>query len=335
MKLGLIISNRCNARCTHCSTSCGPSRSDHLPDADIFELMNQAVRLAQNQLVEFLLSGGEPFLDLERLLHLVRHGHSLGAGVTCVTNGYWAASDAKARALLGAVREAGLNVLAVSTSRFHQQFVNKQRVERVLRLSREIGLPCALKYARTASDAESPDEVQHWATAAGAHTVQDFPIIPYLSAGASLPDDDYLRQPGLPEGGCPAALLTVREDGEAFMCPQPGAQNPLLALGNAQRTGLARIRSRHYLGGAQQLLRNHGPIHFAREIQARGLSHRLRAAYAGVCDLCAHIASDPEMAVIAAECAQTYAAEQLSGIADVLVEPSKLHGEVRSAAGRQ
>ncbi len=314
MKLGLILTTRCNASCSHCSTSCGPRRTESLPRAKIFSLMEEAAALAAGQPLEFPLSGGEPFLDFELLLAIAAYGRQLGASVTCVTNGYWASSAVQARQRLSAVKEAGLAALAVSTGRFHQQFVKLERVERVLGAARDVGLRCTLKYVRTGSDPQDEAAVAAWARAAGADEVQDFSVLPYLSAGARLPEAEYLRSPGLPEGRCPVPIITVREDGEAFTCCSPGALTDLLALGNTQQRSLAQIHDRYYLGGTQQLLREHGPVHFARAAQAQGQGHRLREGYASICDLCAHIASDPALAQVAAEVSQDFEQRQMEAL---------------------
>src|ERR1043165_4389764 len=153
MKLALLITARCNASCSHCSTSCGPHREEHLSRDQIFNLVDQAAAIDDGERFKVLLSGGEPFLDFGLLLDVVRHASSKGAIVTCVTNGYWATSAEQARDLLTQLKQAGLRSFAGSTSRFHQAFVSRRRVERALAASRVVGLRCTLKYIRTRTDA--------------------------------------------------------------------------------------------------------------------------------------------------------------------------------------
>lgn len=314
MRLSLLLTARCNAGCAHCSTNCGPYRTESLDTGTLFAVMDQAKRLAGRRRPEFYLSGGEPFLDFPRLLAVIRHGARLRGVVTCVTNGYWATSDDKARAMLAAVRAAGLQRLAVSRSRFHEAFVSRRRVERVLGAARAVRLPCTVKYVRGRSDADAPAEVARWARAAGADNVQEIRLLPHLREGARLPESEYPRRRGLPRGACPARLFSVREDGRAFTCCTPGGFNDLLALGNVRETPLAELRDRFHLGGTQQILRRHGPIHFARAVRGRGLGDRLRGAYAGVCDLCTHIASDPQMAAVAADVSGAFEIRQVTDL---------------------
>lgn len=314
MILALILGSRCNAACGHCSTSCGPTRTEVMTEATIVRLMDEAAAAAAGDPLKFALSGGEPFLDLPMLLRVIAHGRRLGGEVTCVSNGYWATSPEKARTVLQSVKDAGLTKLGLSASRFHQEFVNLKRVERALAAGRQIGLHCTLKYARPASDPLGEEAIRAWALAAGANEAQIFAVMPHLRAGFELPETEYERADGVPTGTCPAAIFTVRESGDAFTCCTPGSDIPLLALGNANEARLDDLLDRYYAGGVQQILRDQGPIHFARAAVARGLAGRLRPSYADVCDLCTHIANDAQLAAVATECAEELETRQIDNL---------------------
>lgn len=323
MRLGFLVTARCNATCAHCTTNSGPRETAELPGDRIVSLMDEAAVIWRRERVrgeqlQFCISGGEPFLDFARLTAVVAHGARLGAKVTCVTNGYWASSDEKARAKLAALRQAGLYMLAVSTSRFHRQFVKLERVERALKLAREGGLRLGLKCAITAAEDRGPEGLEHWAREQDVDQLEVFPVVPYVRDDVVLPEADYIRSVRLPKGRCPGATITVREDGQAYTCCMPGAFTEFLTLGNVFETSLAEIDERFYLHGRQQVLRHRGPAHFARAVIAAGLGDRLRKRYAGVCDLCAHVASDSAMAAVADRSAQAFAEERFRAELDKL-----------------
>lgn len=318
MNLALSLTARCNAACAHCSTSCAPGRTERFGRVELFNVMREAATLADGAPLKFALTGGEPFLDFAWLLEVVAYGTGLGGDVTCVTNGYWATSDSRAQEQLGRLKSAGLKALAVSTSRFHQQFVKRPRVARVLQAARALGIDCTLKYIRVRSDPDDAAAIRHWAATAGANEIQDIALLPYLREGHSLPEDEYLREEGLPEGGCPGAIMTIREDGQSFACCTPGAETPFFSLGDIEQ-GLEAISDRFYLDGRMQLLRARGPAHFARAVVAAGLGGRLRTSYTSVCDLCVHIASDPAMAAVAEEASHQFELQQLDEILMPLV----------------
>jgi pyruvate-formate lyase-activating enzyme len=321
VQLGLLITQRCNAQCAHCATSCGPDKTAELELTRIFKLMDEAAALRRpGKRLVFSLSGGEAFLDLPKLRAIVAHGKHHGGEVTCVSNGYWAASDDKARVILTELKDAGLVALGVSTSRFHRQFVKLDRVKRALRTAVDVGIRAVLKYPVTRDERADAEELQAWARGIGVQEFEIEPVQPYVREGSEIPETDLVTQPGLPEGVCPSASLTIREDGMAYTCCAPGGFNEFLALGNALEQGLRGTYGLYLLGGKQKLLREAGPIHFARAIQARGAGHRLRRAYGGICDLCAHIGTDPALAAIAQDEADRYEIEYLTRDVKLTVE---------------
>ena len=325
MFLALIITARCNAACTHCSTSCGPRRHESLPREKILSLMDEAAALAPHDgtgELAFGISGGEPFLDFKLLRDVVAHGKCLGAQISCVSNGYWATSDQKARELLGQLQDAGLDSLAISTSRFHEEFVKRRRVERALRAASALGIDCQLKYVRTRSDTEDDAAIESWARSAGADQVQIMTLLPALREGARLADDEYPRGEALPAGPCPAPVMTVMESGEAYTCCTPGAFNRFFSLGNVHQSSLRRVSDRFHVGGKQQILRAQGPAAFVAEIQRRGHGARLRPAYGDVCELCTHIGQDPVMAAVAEDVAREFEMQQLEQLLGRYREPA-------------
>jgi len=331
MNIGLLLTKRCNAQCAHCATDSGPYQTQALPTQKVLSVMNEAAkRLPAGESLLFGVSGGEAFLDLEQLVEVIRHGVGLGATVTCVTNAYWATSDSKAQAIVARVREAGLTHLAASTSRYHQRFIPIERVKRALSAARAAGINTLLKIVYSGPD-QKEGLVQRWADFVGADALQAFPVVPYLRRGGELPLEHYVRTPGLPKGRCPSPALTVREDGAAFNCCTPGGFEALLQVGNVFDCSLDALVDRYHFDPVFQVLRERGPIHFARHAIRNGDGGRLRSAYADVCDLCAHVASDATLAKLARDSAKTYrsrwakrVAGKMRANASVVTRKSKL-----------
>lgn len=314
MQLALFVTARCNAQCTHCCPDSGPHKSQALSADTVFRLMDETAALCgPDEPLSFHLTGGEAFLDFEHLLRVVSHGDGLGARVTVTSNGFWASEDGKARRMLEALKAVGLHALGISTSRFHQQYVKLERVRRALTLAREYGIRTLLKCVVTASDRDSG-----WAERLADSVKTDdrdiFAVLPHLRKGAVLPEEEYVRQPGLPEGSCPGSILTVREDGTAYTCCNPGGFAEMLKLGSVHESSVEQLRRRHVVRGVQQVLTQHGPVHFARAAIAQGHGARLRPSYEGVCDLCGHIAADPVLSQVAADVAEAPEREHVKAI---------------------
>lgn len=328
MNLGMMLTNRCNAACAHCTTQSGPHQRTALGLSKTLSLMDEAAALTPaGQTLFFGLSGGEIFLDLERLLEVVRHGASLNADVSCVTNASWATTELRTNSVIGRLHQAGLRYLAFSTSQYHQRFINIARVRRAALAARAAGMQTLLKIAFSAED-ERQGLVSQWSEFVAADAVQAIPVTPYIREGVTLPDHTYVRSSGLPEGRCPSPLLTVREDGAVFSCGSAGAFQPMLQVGNVSESPLETIADRFNFGAVQRVLRERGPIHFAQRALAQGQGERLRPGYANECDLCAHIASDPALTKCALDSAQDYRA----GWAQQLTDRMKMATDDRTQA---
>lgn len=299
MQMALILTARCNATCTHCVTSCGPDRTEALSKQDVIRLMNEAAAIHDGERLGFSLTGGEPFLDFDLLFDVVAHAGRLGAWISCVTNAFWARSEAVVENKLTMLRDSGLAALGVSVSRFHQRFVPLLKVRRVLTIAEALGLSTELKGAVTKTDLEPGNVLDQWKTQLDADKVHIFPIFPFLREGAELPESEYYREPGLPVQCCPNAVVCIEPTGSAVSCCGPAASSRFLAIGNVHRESLSTINNRFNTAGTQTILREKGPIEFAKGAIAAGLSHLLRNDYAGPCDLCMHIGSNPRLRHVA------------------------------------
>jgi Radical SAM superfamily len=299
MRLGIVLTARCNASCTHCSKSYGPYRSEHLELETIFRLMNEAAEIEDGEPLSFELTGGEPFLDFDSLVQVVTHGGKLGATISCVTNAFWAIDEERTETKLRLLHEAGLTALAVSVSRFHLEYVPLQRAQRALVMAGAIGIRTTLKGAVTRSDLEPGGTLSEWQDTLDAERITIFPVLPYLRETAALADGEYYRDRGLPIQRCPGDAVCVDFEGVARSCCTLGADDPFLVIGDVHKMPLRQIHDTLRHAGKQRILRESGPIEFARGAIAAGVGHRLRKAYAGPCDLCLHIQADPQLRQVA------------------------------------
>jgi hypothetical protein len=304
MRLGFILTARCNAACTHCSKSFGPNRTEELSQADVFRLMNEAAAIEDHEPLCFDITGGEPFLNFEMLVAVVAHGAALGAeAISCVTNAFWARTDDIATGKLTRLKKAGLTLLGVSVSRFHQQFVPLHRAQRALKIAGNLGISTELKAAVIRSDLKPGGLVSQWKGGLQAEWINMFPVLPHLRREADLPEAEYYREPGLPSDKCPGEVVAVDFNGIARSCCSLGEEDSFLVVGDANRQPLRAIYDTFQNAGRQRILRERGPIAFAQGAIEAGLGHHLRKGYAGPCDLCLHIRTDPNLRQVAEEMA--------------------------------
>jgi len=133
-----LMTYSCSAECEHCFVWCSPRRGGRITVQQIDAFLDE---LAQAPQVKTLCGeGGEPFLFLRELMHLVREGTTRGYQVSALTNAFWAVSDDAARRTLGRLRDGGLVSLGISTDCWHARSVPPERVDRALRICEEMGI---------------------------------------------------------------------------------------------------------------------------------------------------------------------------------------------------
>jgi MoaA/NifB/PqqE/SkfB family radical SAM enzyme len=337
MHLGLVFTNKCNARCAHCTTACGPDRNDKLSLERIERLMSEAIAIEPGSPSVFSITGGEPFLYWRELGEMIGTGTRLGAKMTCVTNGSWATSYERAVQKLRPLRDAGLKILAISTSEYHQEFVPLSRVRMAARVAIDLGVQVVIKYPYRRDGVQPDDLAEELGEAIMQHvSMETFSVMPFVRPGYHLDRSSMVTEPGIPEGTCPAAVVTIREDGQVYTCCIPGGFVDPLKVGNIETDDLGAIHDRFAGGDLQQLLFAEGPAYIAKKAISSGLGGDLEDAYTGICHLCVDILAKPRLRELALRTAEEYQLARLSQVFQHLVGGASAgDGQRESAVGAQ
>ncbi len=268
LRLGLIITYRCNAECRHCFFESGPSR-DEVMSLDLgVKAIDEAIKLGA-EWVSF--TGGEPFLEPELLGRLVEYASGKDVKTEAVSNGYWASSRDTAENVLQPLHDLGLDVLNLSIDDFHQEYVPVEYVrnayEAALSLDLKIVLMTTTAKGSKITSANIPELLQgDKIQVIGGHRIRDpnallieTPITP-AGRGASITEHDYTL---ISEVKCSEALrdIGVSPGGDVYPCCGPLAARKILGnvndrslqtiLEDAQRDPfLSSIRLGVYITGA-------------------------------------------------------------------------------------
>jgi len=146
---GILLSYKCTSECKHCMYACSPRwKGDWISEGDAEKILNWLAgkiqesplgkdRVGINYGLHF--TGGEPFLNFSLLLRVTRIANELEIPSTFVeTNCFWCVDEGTTREKLWRLREAGLQGILISVNPFTLEHVPGERIERAVRVSREI-----------------------------------------------------------------------------------------------------------------------------------------------------------------------------------------------------
>jgi hypothetical protein len=124
---GVMANYQCNAACRHCNYACSPTRSPGFVDEETAEKICALLRKGGCRSVH--IGGGEPFLNFEGLLMVIRKLAKAGVTLDYIeTNAFWATEGAgsdlnEAKKKLEGLLKEGANTLCISIDPFHAEYV--------------------------------------------------------------------------------------------------------------------------------------------------------------------------------------------------------------------
>jgi MoaA/NifB/PqqE/SkfB family radical SAM enzyme len=130
VNIGIVPTELCPNRCRFClaawKASCEERMGRSISEEDFQIIADEVINFADEHSLIVTVTGGEPFLELERVLYLVKHARSR---LDITTSAYWARDIGKAREILAKLRDAAKEnrnenfkfTLQVSLDAFHQE----------------------------------------------------------------------------------------------------------------------------------------------------------------------------------------------------------------------
>ena len=139
---GLMLSYRCPSRCACCYVFSGPDVAEPATEMTVEMALDcwTAVRRMAGASGRVHLTGGEPFLDYDRLEQIMQAAQKAGLeGLEKIeTNAYWCTDAQLVRQRLSRLKKLGLTRLQISTDVYHQQFVPFERVRLAARIALDL-----------------------------------------------------------------------------------------------------------------------------------------------------------------------------------------------------
>jgi len=288
--ISLMVTRRCDMACRHCSVASGPKLKDQPSPEDLLAVVREAAAAGVDLIS---LTGGEPMLRPEVVHALLAECRRLGVETRMTTNGSWAVSTEAARAELERLFAAGLGGIAVSHDRYHTEFQDEGPVVRIARETDRMGKPVQVNFIREADDRELASLVAPFESMPKA-ALRFYDVQP-VGRARSLP---AVRLRAEVDGYCNACdAAAVTDDGRVVACNGPSYFSPAsspLVLGSWRERPLAELLRQHADDPILETIRTGGPARLRDELAVALPAFAFRDRYAGICDLCVHITSDPQ-----------------------------------------
>lgn len=268
---------------------CGPKDRQSLSDDEIFSIIDGSIDVHGKEWI-LALSGGEPFLYLKRLERIIAYRNDDRFSTTVVTNGYWATNKQRAKDVLEPLVDAGLSSVALSVSRYHFDYVHPERVENAILVAQEMGLHVTVK-AVIAKDSPlkfvlgAIRKAKPWQDDVLIQTIE---VLPEGRASNSS-DIDVFSRGNIPEGKCPAELLTIRPDGKASPCCNGAGETEALDLGDVRNNSVSEIRENIRTNPTMVKLREKGPASLLSKLPPAVEMKMRESEWVNVCHLCCEV----------------------------------------------
>jgi len=119
---GIMANYKCTAACRHCLYSCSPERTGGYIIESVAGDVAVLLRSAGCRSVH--IGGGEPFMDIDGLIRLVKILSDAGIIIEYIeTNASWVSDIKKCESKLRELYKAGADTLCISLDPFHAEYV--------------------------------------------------------------------------------------------------------------------------------------------------------------------------------------------------------------------
>ncbi|MGW0601892.1 radical SAM/SPASM domain-containing protein [Streptomyces sp. NPDC002776] len=305
----------CNAKCTHCYTSCGPdSPRTRLSVADVTRVIDETADLP-NVARRCHFAGGEATIYWRELMAMLHHSARHGFINTLTTNGFWGSSPERAQRKMADLADAAVHTVELSADAMHQDFIKPAVLGNIIQAGRDHNIDIVLRVCTTRDNRISDVLPLIDPTLQNDLVILAEPAIGTGRAATEVPEAKRWQIPGLPLGACADVLnLVVTPDGGVFPCCSGSELCPTLTLGNIHDQSLTAMMQNSRSNVLLRTLVHAGPSYFAQLMADSPLAERLRPAYGSYCELCTQIFTDTDLTAFVRDHVQRKTREKLAAL---------------------
>ncbi|MFX0022330.1 MAG: radical SAM protein [Candidatus Hermodarchaeota archaeon] len=294
-----LLTFKCTAECQHCSYKAGPNRTGFIKKKEVSGYLKELTKM--NPLKSVWVHGGEPFLDFDGLIYIIKEANQLGIprkGV--ITNCYWAKGSKATYKKLIKLKTVGLTSLTFSADFFHQQFIPLEYVRNALQSALSIGFENTYVDSYFVNDVNTDNYFNH-ITKINLELMEEiegveFHSYPMSVEGRAVELIEHIKlKKDIPSGNCPVPFwidgdlenpATFEIDGEGNVTLCPG-----ICIGNTNIQSLTKIIKNYDINNHPilSIIYEEGPIGLLKIAKENGFQQKKQ--YANECHLCYELRS--------------------------------------------
>lgn len=234
--IGIMLTNKCNARCAICGLSCSPEENGIIEEDLLTMIIDQAKEVEGIKQIGF--TGGECFLVPKLLAKGSRYAKEQGFCTSAASNGFWGSWPQER--IDEVLDSLALDYVFFSTDVFHGQYVSAETLVSAIEACKRHGIKVTVGIGEAKGEysaekfLESLGEYKYYLT---------FDIYPFYRVGrATELSPDVFFPLGEPCKRCyDASMLGIRYDGTVYPCCSPAVVDSCLSFGNVRERPLAEM----------------------------------------------------------------------------------------------
>lgn len=281
--IAFSLTANCNADCDICCLDNERNKKE-VCNLELFKCRIEEMK--DLECIETIgITGGEAFLEFDKLLELIPLIKKIGKKSGVITNGFWATDMKETLYKLEKLVECGLDTITISYDEFHEKYIKTANIINILSACRILNLNKSIQTV-VVKDSNVGRIVENLKD-----ELLNTPIIfvPCFHTGTALnriKDERIIRNSDTNNQYCGrnnACLIDT--DGTVWPCCSPDIQTTKLSVGNLNsitvQEAISKMKNNIYL----YLIRNRG-FDFFIDIARTNLNIEIPKKITSSCDLC-------------------------------------------------
>ncbi|WP_058260612.1 radical SAM protein [Fenollaria timonensis] len=287
--LAISLNSNCNANCKIC---CGMPKSNQVLNDDIAFHFLRGLKY-NSDIKRICLTGGEIFLDINKVYKWIKFINESNKKAYCVSNGFWGYDIKEANQIVKNLKQLGLNQLTLSYDEYHNEFISIECIINILEACKRQKLPVSIQTVIL-----NKNNNKKWINDLVSYlpdiNILFFPCYQVGNASKNFSSDMFIKSRDKKGLLCEkSGTFMIEADGTVWPCCSPYINETELNIDNIYLSqnanidsALKKIRDNKLL----YCLRNFGFDYFV-DLAENKLDIELPKKFVSSCELCAYLFS--------------------------------------------